>query len=411
MEWEIQNAEIVGVDGARKVDIHISNAIIKSLDSLDPSSDCPVLDAEGLYIYPGLINAHDHLIGSYSPKVGGAKKYLSWLSWDNELKTSLVFSERQTLEISDLYMLGAYKNILGGTTTVMDHAPLFLNRPFIDNLPIKLVKDYTLSHNVGDYSLGWGDGPALEYQTATKKNIPYVTHIGEGTDEDSASSLNFLDKNGALGKNSVLVHGIPFQSKDLIKIKQAQANVVWCPTSNLFLYGKTSPIRDMIQSGIPVSLGTDLALAGSNNILEEMKAASNYYSEQYSEGLAPLEIFKMVTENPAKAFGLSDQIGSIQKGKKADLLILKKNHPDPYVNLLHANSSDIVLLVCDGKPLYGDSRFENLMKDLQVNGEMIKIGNAEQDQKFLVGTPKKLLKSIRMALGYKKDLAFLPIIE
>jgi cytosine/adenosine deaminase-related metal-dependent hydrolase len=411
MNWEIKNAKIVSENRILDSNISIDNDKISSISTSHVAHNNPVLDAEGLFVYPGLINSHDHLLGSYSPAILESSPYLSWLSWDNALKSSIIFSERQILEPELLYQLGAYKNILGGCTTVVDHIPHFVNQPFLTTLPIRILKDYTLSHSIGDYSLGWGDGPALEYQLAEKKKIPFITHIGEGLDDDSASSFRLLEKWNALGEYTVLVHGIPFGTKEIAKIKQAKANVVWCPRSNLNLFHKTSNIKQFLDAGVPISLGTDLALTGTSNIFDEMKKASSYYSEQYSEELPAQEIFKMVTLNPARAFCIGDQLGSIEKGKKADFLILPKKFDDPYQNLLSANSEDIVLVVKDGLPIFADIKLEGLLSDLSVVAETIYFKNNPERSKLLIGSPKKLFKSIQSALGYKKDLAFLPILE
>ncbi|MCC5816024.1 MAG: amidohydrolase family protein [Leptospira sp.] len=409
MEWEIQNANIVSSKGLDTGNIIIKNGKIESTDKSESASHCPVLSGEDLYVYPALINAHDHLIGSYSPSVLTNSPYLSWLSWDNTLKSSLIFSERQTLDIRELYELGSYKNLFGGTTTVMDHIPHFVANSYRDSMPIRILKDYSLSHSIGTYSLGWGDGPALEYANAVKKNIPYVTHIGEGIDEESKDSLRLLEKLGALGENSVLVHGVPFGKKEIQKIISSKANMVWCPNSNWNLFREIPPIAGFLEAKIPVSLGTDLSLCGSGDLFGEMKAAKKLFQEKFGYTLSSQEIFKMVTENPAKALKLDKILGSIEKGKSADLLILKKNHEDPYENLIQARSEDIVVLSKEGRIVLADHRLEGLVEDL---GEKLeKVSLSDQNLKLVVGSPKKLLKSIRIALGYKKDLAFLPIIE
>lgn len=411
MNWEIKNANIISENGIQESNISIEKDKISSISTNQLAHNNPVLDAEGLFVYPGLINSHDHLIGSYSPAIVEGSPYLSWLSWDNALKSSIIFSERQILDPEILYQLGAYKNILGGCTTVVDHIPHFVNQAFLTTLPIRILKDYTLSHSIGEYSLGWGDGPALEYQLAEKRKIPFITHIGEGLDDDSASAFRLLEKWNALGEYTVLVHGIPFGPKEISKIKEAKANVVWCPRSNLNLFQKTLNIKQFLDAAVPISLGTDLALAGTSSIFEEMRRASSYYSESYSEDLSAQEIYKMVTINPAKAFCIQDQLGSIEKGKKADFLVLARKSDDPYKNLLLANPEDIVLLVKDGLPIFADKKLEGLLEDLNVEVESIRIKNNPENPKLLIGSPKKLFKSIQSTLGYKKDLAFLPILE
>lgn len=420
MEWEIQNATIIGVDEISEGNILISEGKIQSVGthpnqkSSQATNQSPILSAESLFVYPALINAHDHLIGSYSPAVLNQSPYLSWLTWDNILKSSLVFSERQTLDLGDLYQLGSYKNLFGGTTTVMDHVPHFLGSAYREDSPIRILKDYCLSHSIGTYSLDWGEGPTFEYADAVKKNIPYVTHIGEGWDEESQDSLRLLEKWNALGEHSVLVHGIPYGAKEIQKLKSSRANMVWCPSSNANLFGKIPPIAGFLGAGIPVSLGTDLALTGSGNLLFELRQARKLYQENFSEDISPKTLFEMVTANPAKALRIDKNLGSIQKGKYADLLVLPKKHEDPYENLLQSEPVDIVLLTKEGVPILADGKLEGLVADLGQKLESISLSSSqdsEKREKLVMGSPKNLLKKIQLSLGYKKDLAFLPIIE
>jgi len=77
------------------------------------------------FVYPSLINTHDHLQGNYRPPVGPKKGtfYLTWLPWDNDLKASDTYKERSNLTREDLYALSGYKCLFSGVTTVNDHFP------------------------------------------------------------------------------------------------------------------------------------------------------------------------------------------------------------------------------------------------------------------------------------------------
>ena len=108
---------------------------------------------------PGLINCHDHLLGTYSPRVGDRKPYLNWLIWDNDLKASPIYAERQQVESSDLYMLGGYRHLISGVTSVQDHIPHFVQDTFKKPVPIRMIDQFTLSsHSVGSFALPWGEG-------------------------------------------------------------------------------------------------------------------------------------------------------------------------------------------------------------------------------------------------------------
>ena len=79
---------------------------------------------------PGLIDCHDHLLGTYLPRVGDRKPYLNWLVWDNDLKASPIYAEMQQIESADLYLLGEYRHLISGVTSVQDHIPHFVQDMF-----------------------------------------------------------------------------------------------------------------------------------------------------------------------------------------------------------------------------------------------------------------------------------------
>ncbi|EQA44372.1 amidohydrolase [Leptospira broomii serovar Hurstbridge str. 5399] len=408
MEWEIINARAVTPVGIlENATIRVRDGRIASIRKGRPSDNLPIrLNLGGMFVYPGLINAHDHLLGSYLPKVGTNRPYPNWLPWDNDLKSSVVFAERQQLEPEQLYFLGSYKNLISGVTSVQDHIPHFVQEPFVDQVPVRILNRYTLAHSICSYSLGWGDGPTIEYERAKKEDLPFVTHIGEGFDEESENSVQILESLGGLGEHSVLVHGIAFDEADIQAIAKAKAHFVWCPESNLYMFGKTTAIRAILEAGINVSLGTDSPLSGSLNILDEIKNARSFFRKEYGEDLDPKMIFQMVTSNPAKAFRISKDLGSLEEGKIADILVLSSEKEDAYEALCSADLDSIRLVIKDGKPAYGDLTLKEFFDETGILGREIRIAGTD---KYLAGDPLGLVESVTRALGYKKDLAFFPI--
>lgn len=219
------------------------------------------LEIEDGICVPGLINAHDHLLGTYLPKVGNGP-YENWLPWDNDLKSSPVYQERQQIENRDLYLLGAYRNLFSGVTTVSDHIPHFVAEPYYDMLPMKAVREYSLAHSIASFALAWGEEIALEYQKAVEEDLPFITHISEGFDSETVNDLETLHKKGGLGEHSVLVHGIAFSPSDMDQIKKAEASVVWCGDSNMFMFNQTTNIKMLLDKKINVCIGTDSPMSG-----------------------------------------------------------------------------------------------------------------------------------------------------
>ena len=370
MEWQISNATLInaGEDIKRTSGFSIHGNTIQTISGLKegeaipapPPKDILNINLHGLFVFPGLTNAHDNLLATYHIFHGANKPYTNWLAWDNELKSSVLFRERMLLEPADLYQLGSYRNILSGVTNVSDHIPHNIHRPFQKNSLVRLLSDFGLSHSLSSYALQWGRGIVNEYKYACENNLPYILHIAEGFDEESRESLTRLEELGALGPNTVLVHGLALSPTDLDKIAKAGSHIVWCPVSNMHIYEKTTPIREALERSINVCLGSDAAMYGSQNLLQDMRFAKEYYQKKYNTELDEGILLKMATVNACDALRLK-QCGRLQAGSQADFFVLRgKYAQDPLRSLYEAELSEISLVVCDGLAIYGTEAFEPL---------------------------------------------------
>jgi cytosine/adenosine deaminase-related metal-dependent hydrolase len=212
-KWVLSGAAVLNPDEtAESINIVVENGRISEVSKKDINGSAAI-KVNGI-ISTGLINAHDHLLGNYFPKVGKGP-YENWLPWDNDLKSSPVYQERQQIENRDLYLLGAYRNLVSGVTTVSDHIPHFVAEPYYDILPTKAIRNYTLAHSVNSFALKWGDEIRNEYSKAVEKDIPFITHIAEGFDSETVEDVTTLERQGGLGEHSVLIHGIAFSEKDM----------------------------------------------------------------------------------------------------------------------------------------------------------------------------------------------------
>ncbi|MCB1148343.1 MAG: amidohydrolase family protein, partial [Leptospiraceae bacterium] len=305
MNWDIVNATLVSAAKIKQdTSFSVRDGIFANTDKASvgkSKQEFPIIDLMGYPVFPGLINCHDHLLGSYWPRVGDRRPYLNWLEWDNDLKASPVYAERQQIESSDLYQLGAYRHILCGITSVQDHIPHFVRDLFAKNLPIKLLDQYAMAHSVTSYALPWGEGIKPEHALAVEKDIPFITHCSEGFDRETIDSVATLQKNGAISRQTVLIHGIALSDSDIELLANAGSNVVWCPVSNLFMFGKTAPVKKLLEAGVNVCLGTDSPMSGSISIFEELQVARNYYQTAYSEDLDPSVFLEMLTTRAARA--------------------------------------------------------------------------------------------------------------
>ena len=360
------------------------------------------------YVYPSLINTHDHLQGNYRPAIGPKKGtfYLTWQPWDNDLKASATFTERSKMSREELYTLSSYKCIFSGVTTVNDHFPHTLNGNILPTLPIRAIQEYTLAHECTSYDLKWGDGVKVEHERAVKNKWPFITHLSEGFDEEAMHSVENLEKMGILDNHCLFVHCIAFSDDDIKKAARAGASISLCASSNKLMFNVTAKIRKMMKAGLNLTLGTDSSASGPANLMEEMKKIRKIYQDMYSEDLPAKKIFEMVTINSAKAFWMQDRIGSLEEGKLGDIMVLKAKDYDPYENLANASMRDIELLALAGKPIYGEMRFLDTFNGKLPSGYTeIMVGKKPM---FVAGDPAALYREIRKRTGFKKILDFLP---
>ena len=360
------------------------------------------------FIYPSLINTHDHLQGNYRPPVGPKEGtfYLTWLPWDNDLKASETFKERSQLTREELYALSGYKCLFSGVTTVNDHFPHALNCKILPTLPIRAIQEYAIEHESTSYDLKWGEGIAIEHEQAVKNNWPFITHLSEGFDSEAMHSIEKLEKMKVLDKHCLFVHCIAFSDEDIEKVAKAGASISWCGFSNMFMFNVTAKVRKMLNAGINVTIGTDSSATGSANLLAEIKFDRELYRKLYGEDLPAQKIFEMVTINAAKAFWMQDKVGTLDEGKLGDIMVMKANNADPYENLVDSGMEDIELLVLAGNPIYGEMRFLDIFGGKLPEGyTQIEVGNKAM---FVKGDPAGLYKEVRKKIGFKKELDYLP---
>jgi cytosine/adenosine deaminase-related metal-dependent hydrolase len=120
---------------------------------------------------------------------------------------------------------------------------------------------------------------------------PFIIHACEGTDEGARDEVQRLDEMGALDAATVMVHGVALDGPGIQLMQARRASLVWCPSSNVFTLGGTLS-QEVLDSGIPIALGTDSALTAAGDLIDELRMASRY---------APLDrLYRMITTDAAK---------------------------------------------------------------------------------------------------------------
>ena len=269
---------------------------------------------------------------------------------------------------------------------------------YYQHFPIEVVRNYKQCHSI---SLGnwWGGKTAKEEWQETKGIMPFILHLGEGTNEKARTAFAHFEKEGLLQPNTLIIHGIALTDDEIRKCGATGISICCCPESNLFLIGKTIDIKACLKAGVNLVLGTDSTMSGSINLLEEMRIFRDNFPE------IPLnQIFAFVSINARKALFLSDQYGEL-KDRTEELLLIRKKYEDPFENLIEANPEDIALLIHRGKPIYGD---EELIQNFQISDADYSELELSGSKKIIIGDPLRLNHKIDSILGYHKTLPYLP---
>jgi len=330
------NADLWGSDAHA---LRIEATRISALGARPASGD-RVLDLGGDRIFPGLINAHDHLQLNgfarliYRPRYPNASRWISDVKRRLDSDPELI--ARRAVSRADRLLLGGIKNILSGVTTVAHHDPLHGTLSEAQ-FPTRVLSHFGWSHSL------YLDGAASVRRShhATPVEQPWIIHAGEGTDADAAAEFDRLLDLDCITSNTLLVHGIAFSAHQQRLLAEAGAGLIWCPSSNLNLYRATPDVTELI--GLRrIALGSDSRISGGRDLLEELRVAREV-SGQDEDALVPL-----VTEQAAALLRFADR-GVLREGALADLVVLPAG-----MSLSQATRADIRLVVLDGRPCYGD---------------------------------------------------------
>jgi len=330
------------LSGGEVGSLRIAGARIATPDA-GPGADDLIVDLQGDRVLPGLINAHDHLQLNSLPPLESAKHYRHAHAWirdvDARRRSDPAFEASVRISRDRRLAVGGVKNLLSGVTTVAHHDRLY---PFLSNadFPTGVVETYGWSHSL------YIDGEAKVRSSyiQTPAAWPWIIHAAEGLDEAAANEFERLDALGCLGPNTLIVHGIALDHAQRIRLDCAGAGLVWCPSSNLRLFGKTADTTDLIGRG-RVALGTDSRLSGARDLLDELRVAA-----KVSE-LDDFTLESLVTRHSARLLRLSDR-GTLKVGARADILVLPASRP-----LAKATRADVRLVLSGGIVRYGDMHY------------------------------------------------------
>ena len=325
-----------------------------------------VLDTKGT-IYPGLIDLHDHL--SYNPlQLWDVPKRFTnrdqWASGDTYRK--LVTGPMKALAHTPKYVPAIVryvecKCLAGGTTTTQGMT--LSSFAGIQRFYKGIVRnvEQTDDPDLPEAATHIADVVAKDREKFLKRLESascMLLHLSEGTDQ--AARGHFLALQGPSGEWAVTgslagIHCVALQRVDFEVLGDAGAGMVWSPLSNMLLYGATADVAQAHEAGVLMALGPDWSPSGSKNLLGELKIA-RLVSGLSSDSLSDFELLSLATRNAAKILRWDKQLGTLEKGKRADLLVVAGDGGDGHAHLFTRSEHDVELVVINGVPRYGASQ-------------------------------------------------------
>ncbi len=404
----IKNAYIVSmVSPISKADLYVQDGRIKEIGIIDKEAE-KVIDASGYVLMPGLVNAHTHIAMSLFRGYSDELELMDWLQkkiWPVEGKMTAEDVYRASL-------LSIAEMIKSGTTTCNDlyfmeeeTAKAVAETGFRAMLSTNIIGDgqeakermqkaenlYRTFHQTANGRIQICFGLHAPYtcppdtiiktiELAKKYQTPIHIHYKETEDENRTiqekyqkTVTNYLEDLHLFDVKTILAHGVYADKEDCIVLKQKDTALVHNPISNQKLGSGIANVVEQLEAGIPVALGTDGQ--GSTNTLdmfEEIKSAAylQKVSKKSATAISSLEVLKMATIYGAKALGLEKEIGSLEVGKKADMILVNLYKPhllpvhDIYSTLAYSvNGADVDTVIIDGKIVMENRKLLTMQED------------------------------------------------
>jgi 5-methylthioadenosine/S-adenosylhomocysteine deaminase len=213
---------------------------------------------------------------------------------------------------------------------------------------------------------------------ANERQVSVHLHLGEAKSHAIRSRELFgdslvarLDRLGVLGPDVSVAHGVWLDDDELDRLARRGATLVHNPASNLKLGSGVARVSEMLARGVHVAVATDGPCSSDNfNMFEALRLAGLLHTSNqvdYREWPAARQVFRMATIEGARAAGLADEVGSLEAGKRADIVTLSRDSVhwaafnDPYVQLVFCeNGTSIDRVFVDGVERVADGRVRGL---------------------------------------------------
>ncbi len=412
----IENGAVVTVDDDQQVHrqgyVFIEDDLITAVGAGDAPSQYKradsIIDASLMAVMPGMVNAHTHLFQTFIRGLADDRPLLDWLK-------VAIWPVAEVMTEEDAYvaaLLGLVENIRGGATAVIDHQYIH-TEPGNDDGVCRAADETGLRFML---ARGWADtnyhptlmeaperilsetkrlrekwqingngrtkvefGPLIPWGCTDKTMLEshrISQNWGAGTHIHIAETqaeiemnlqsrgnrhIEWLAELGVLGPKFQLVHSVWLEDHEIDLIAEHNAVVVHCPVSNMYLASGVARIPEMRKRGIQVALASDGP--GSNNrqdMLESLKSTALLHKVNTLDAmvLLPEDVIWMACRGGSVAFGMPDQIGSLEPGKKADMVLIDLDtpmampvHSVPSALVYNVSNRDVDTVMVDGKIL------------------------------------------------------------